>query len=480
VSALISSIALCLLVSTASVASAQDHDARAHFRRGLEHFNEGNYDAALAEFERAYEIDPAHQVLYNIARVHAAQGNAVEATAGYERYLEEGGTQIAADRRREVERALEVQRARIGQLDVQVSVDGATIAVDGNDVATSPLEAPLEVTAGTVELEIRAANHEAVRRTLRVAGGAVERLVIELVEAVRPGILRIESAIPDVVVEIDGEAVGHTPFDSTVTLTVGQHRLVARRAGYRAFERTLQIDRGSEAEVTLEMERDEFAGESDVGRLALTLPDAPYQARIDGEAVSHGALGMLPVGRHRLELDIEDRLPYAEVIDIRGGETTDLSPSLEWTPSVREDLTDGASLRRWTGVGLTVGGVALAGAGLSLALWNSAEITETNRLIVENNVIVNMACRPPGIDPAVCRPAEARSLELNAQRDDQAVLEVVSWTVFGVGAASTVIGLFLWLTAPSEEQIDEDAHATIDLIPLEGGALLTTRMPLTL
>ncbi|MBW2464667.1 MAG: tetratricopeptide repeat protein, partial [Deltaproteobacteria bacterium] len=100
---LIPSLAACLVLAMAafgvSAAAAQDatpnagrdanqdQDARAHFRRAIERFNEENYDAALAEFQRAYAIDPANAILYNIARVYAGQGNAVEAARNYERYL---------------------------------------------------------------------------------------------------------------------------------------------------------------------------------------------------------------------------------------------------------------------------------------------------------------------------------------------------------------------------------------------------------
>lgn len=468
-------LALCLFTSGVLPASAQDHDARAHFRRGIEHFNDGNHDAALAEFQRAYAIAPAHQVLFNIARVYAAQGNAVEAAAAYQRYLEAGGSQIDAGRRAEVERALEVQQARIGRLDLEVSVDGATIAVDGSDVAVSPLEAPLEVTAGTVELEVRASGHEIVRRRLRVAGGVVERLVIDLVEGVTPGILRIESHVPDVLVEIDGEAVGRTPFDSTVTLQIGEHRLVARRRGYRTFERTLHIDRGAEAEVVLEMERDEFASDETTGEIVLSLPDAPYQVRIDGEPAGVSALAAVPEGRHRLELDVSERLPYSEVIDVRGGERTELAPQLEWTPAARHDRQSGASFRRWLGIGLTIGGVLLGAAGLSLYLWNKSEIDETNlQLIVAQEMVVRTC---PG-QPDMCMMWNARGLELNSERDGQSVVEGVSLTMAIAGGVSTVVGVLLWATAPSEEAIDEAAHAEFDIVPVEGGAVLSARLGL--
>jgi hypothetical protein len=470
-------LALCL-VAFVSAAAAQEHDARGHFRRGIEHYNEGSYDAALAEFQQAYEIAPAHQVLYNIARVHAALGNAVEAASAYQRYLDEGEHQLSAERRREVEQALEVQRARIGRLDVRVSVDGATIAVDGDDVATSPLREPLRVTAGEVELEVRAANHQSVRRRLRVAGGVVERIVIDLVEASTPGILRIHSAVPDVLVEVDGEAVGTTPFDSTVTLSVGSHRLTARRAGYRTFERTLTIDRGAEAEVHVDMVRDEFADDDEVGRLALALPHgASYTARIDGEPVGASAFASLPRGRHRLELEVDERLPFAETVEIEAGQATELRPDLEWTATARQERVDAASTRRAFGIGLSAGGLALVGGGLGVLLWNYSEISETNQAIDDWQIRWDTECvGREGTEP--CVALRTRGEGLNANRSDQTTVEVVSWIVAAAGGLSLIAGLYLWLTSPSDESIDDAASAKIDFVPLRGGGLFSARVPL--
>ena len=132
--------------ATPSTAAAEEDPrvrAAAHFDRGITFFNEERYDAALAELARAYELAPAHQTLYNLARVHAALGHAVEATRAYERYLQEAGEEIDARRRREAQAALDEQRARVGHLMVRVDVSGATIAVDGVDVATTPLNVPI-------------------------------------------------------------------------------------------------------------------------------------------------------------------------------------------------------------------------------------------------------------------------------------------------------------------------------------------------
>lgn len=80
--------------------------ARAHFDQGVAFAKTNAYEAALAEFERAYELVPHYGVLYNIAQAQLALGRTAQARASFERYLSEGGSAITAVRRAEVEAQL--------------------------------------------------------------------------------------------------------------------------------------------------------------------------------------------------------------------------------------------------------------------------------------------------------------------------------------------------------------------------------------
>ena len=43
--------------------------AREHFERGVDYYGEGDYRAALIEFQRAYSIQPTYRLLYNLGQV---------------------------------------------------------------------------------------------------------------------------------------------------------------------------------------------------------------------------------------------------------------------------------------------------------------------------------------------------------------------------------------------------------------------------
>lgn len=62
--------------------------ARALFESGVAHFNLGEYDAAVADFESGYRYRPEPLFLYNIAQAHRRANHREPALAYYRRYLQ--------------------------------------------------------------------------------------------------------------------------------------------------------------------------------------------------------------------------------------------------------------------------------------------------------------------------------------------------------------------------------------------------------
>jgi hypothetical protein len=450
-------------------AQAQPADVRTraaeHFDRGITFFEEQRFDAALAEFSRAHELMPAPATLYNLARVHAALGHAVEAARAYEQYLADGGDALPARRRREAERALVEQRARIGRLVVRADVDGARVALDGVDVATTPLASPLAVSAGSHTVEVRAPGRETVRRAVAVAGQEEVLVEVSLREEIVPrGTLRVSTSIPEVAIDVDGERVGHTPLPSTVPLRAGVHRVLASRPGYRTEARDVLIEDGAEAEVHFDLRRDPAAPSEHLGRVRLGLPPAPYLLRVDGEPMV-GLDLELPVGGHRIELEVTDRLPYQGSLHIASGRTVDITPPLGWTLEARRQRLDGASSQRSAGIALTVAGGVLALVGVPLAIWNEAEIARTDeRLLEVQRQYDALGCDGLG-EELRCEALRQEGAQLDRQQGDQNVLRAITVTTALTGLVLAGIGIPLWVSAPSEADIDRAARARLELGP---------------
>lgn len=468
--------ALALALASAcspSVAHAQDGGAAAeaneHFERGIALFNEGRFDAALAEFQRAYEVSPAYPVLYNVGRVWAELGRPVEAARAFESYLREGGEAIAAGRRLEVEALLSRELARIGRVGVEANVPGSIVSIDGIDVATTPLAAPIEVGAGRHTIGVRAPGYEGVTRALDVAGGVEERVAVELRPEVVPrGSLRITASVAGVRVRVDGVEVGRTPLDATVPVHAGDHDIVGVRAGYLDDARRVHVEDGAELTVHLRPEVDPAPGPADVGTLDLVLPDARLVVRVDGLERSTLAPLALPVGAHTLEVDAEDREGWRGEVEVPPGAVLTLAPPLSWTDRARHERLASAELGRTAGIVLATAGAALLLGGLALAAWNEVEIARTDaRILVLGDEFAAMGCPPRTVR---CDEIARELTTLAEGQGAQNALRGVSIVAAIAGAAMAGGGIVLVATAPSEASIDAAAHAELRL-GLEGVVL---------
>lgn len=161
---------------------AQLEEAQVRFHRGLQLYDEDNYQAALVEFRRAYELAPVFRVLYNIAQVQYQLQDYAGALRSFERYLRDGGDRIEPARRAQVEKDIETLRARVGSLSITTNEPGAEVYVDDVLVGRAPLGAPVLVSAGARRVTARLDGFVPMTRKVDVAGGDALSLRLELVE----------------------------------------------------------------------------------------------------------------------------------------------------------------------------------------------------------------------------------------------------------------------------------------------------------
>lgn len=171
------------LVSAPRLARADEDPkmlARRHFDRGMELARKGAYAEALAEFTRANEMSPHYAVLYNIGQACIALGRPVEALEALERYLSEGGAEIPAARRSQVENEIAKLGARTAEVEVEVDAPGAIVSIDGKEVGRVPLPGPVRVGIGTHRLRASLEGRPAVEQSITVAGQEKRRVTLSL------------------------------------------------------------------------------------------------------------------------------------------------------------------------------------------------------------------------------------------------------------------------------------------------------------
>jgi hypothetical protein len=146
-------------------------EARDRYKRGIRLYEEeGAVEAALIELQRAYDLAPRWQVLYNIGLVARSHRDYVTALRAFERYLADGGNQVPAARRAEVEKEMDAIRSYVAKVEVQVDVEGAAVSVDDLGIGKSPLAEAALVNAGRRKISATKDGQTATK-SVSVAGG---------------------------------------------------------------------------------------------------------------------------------------------------------------------------------------------------------------------------------------------------------------------------------------------------------------------
>jgi len=78
--------ALALVVISAYAPESVE-DAREHYRKALVHYDLRQFDRAIAEFQQAYAITGAPELLFNMAQAHRLRGDCKQALYFYRAYL---------------------------------------------------------------------------------------------------------------------------------------------------------------------------------------------------------------------------------------------------------------------------------------------------------------------------------------------------------------------------------------------------------
>jgi len=298
-------------------------EADARFTRGVELFNEGDYAAALAEFHWAYNIEPHYAVLYNIAVCYVKLGRYVDALTYYNRYLEDGGSNIPQTRLDQVKEEITYISSLMGHVMVKANLDGVVILVDGKESGKTPLAAPLFVPAGPHDIELAIAGWLPVKDEITIAGGASIEKSYTLQKDKRSSTVTIIATAPHAKVYVDGSEMGKSPW--TGDLAVGEHEVKVSAPGYRDAFRPIVVHPEEEREIEIEME---IAGTP--GKLSISSNTQGADVWLEQQAI--GTLPMksyeVPPGMYHVSVSKEGYKGWEGDISIKEGALTKLDLTL--------------------------------------------------------------------------------------------------------------------------------------------------------
>jgi hypothetical protein len=163
-------------------------EAIARFKRGLELYGDQDYAGARVEFRRAYELSPNYRVLFNIGQVCFQLNDYACALGSFEKYLAEGGEEIASERRAEVQRDIDKLQTRVGRLEIVTNVPDVDVSVDDVYIGRTPLEQSLIVSTGKRRIAASKPGRISVVKIVDVAGTDSLRIALDLPDANPPPI----------------------------------------------------------------------------------------------------------------------------------------------------------------------------------------------------------------------------------------------------------------------------------------------------
>jgi hypothetical protein len=432
--------------------AAAKAEAAKRFDRGLTLFDEGDNAGALAEFKQVYQTMPNPVVLYNIGLVYAAMGRPVDAVEALKQVASHQSLSPAQKER--AQSTLNDQQARIGRLTITTVPPGARISIDGVDVATTPLAAPLQVAAGSHVVGAVAAGYAQARREVVVAGNADASVNLELVRAdvQRDAKLIVRSRLRGAELFVDGKLAGKTPFASSLSVPAGAHTLELRRPGYVTAKQQIDLGEDATGEVAFDPVMDAGALDAEGVMFGLDVGHKNLELFVDEQHLGpYTGPVRLPRGPHRVRVEAAGFLPLEQDVMLEPGKLNTLNARLEPTPETRAAHDSNVRFHRTMGwVGIGAGALVAGGGGIWLGINSSAKADARDAVNAANAAEeANTGPCALTIDPNVCTDyLDTKQSDYdNAKQKD-----IIGYVGLGVGGALVVTGVVFLLTGEDADE----------------------------
>jgi PEGA domain-containing protein len=157
--------------------------ARAKLHEGASALDDGDYEAALARFQEAFQIVPSPKIQFDFGLAYAGLARHADA---FERFLAEAKDAPAANRA-EAERHVAELRRRVGTVVITCDTAGAEVKLDGRTLGKTPLAKKVYVGLGAHEIVVRAGARAPFLEDFTAAAGVEHRVVANLAAAPAAG-----------------------------------------------------------------------------------------------------------------------------------------------------------------------------------------------------------------------------------------------------------------------------------------------------
>lgn len=335
-------LAASLLAPAAFVATAfaQAPDAKASLADADKAAKAKDWTTAARSFDAANKAQPSDGALEGLANAYYQGGQLGEAYAAYQEWLDKYGAKAAAAKKKLAETRLQELAGKTGSVTITVNEPGATIAIDDKTVGSSPMLAPVRLTAKAHNIRVTKDGFGPFEQSSNVAAGTTTAVQATLTSTAAKGKVAVhEKAGKTVRVIVDGVDVGPAPWSGE--LDPGAHEIVVRGTGLIATPQNVTVERGKSQEL-------EFVAGSSTASVKIGTSDAKGRIYVDGALVGEGSfIGDLPSGTHKLKIVRDGYDPFEEDIVVKDKEplartvTLKLSAQITTGPVVETERLEG-------------------------------------------------------------------------------------------------------------------------------------------
>lgn len=162
-------------------------------------YEDGDYRGALLKLKSAHEVSTDPRLLWNMAACEKNLRHYAEVARLVELYLAEGGAVVNEQDRADAQELLKTVKEFVTDLTVDVNEAGATILVDEQPVAQSPMAVAARVDMGQHLVRVKKQGFVDFTVTQELPGGQAFKLSATLVAAKHEGHLRVVAGSSDVI-----------------------------------------------------------------------------------------------------------------------------------------------------------------------------------------------------------------------------------------------------------------------------------------
>ncbi len=248
-------VTLCIALCWTAVASAQPagdpHTQAAALKRGGDDaLARKEFVAALADYERSYEIEPNPALHYNRGRALEFLARYPEAVDALERFQAEAPADLKA-KVPDLDAHMVDLKSKVATVSITTNAAGARILLGGHEVGRAPLPRAIRINAGPTTLEVFAEGYVDYRKEVDLKGGEATPLDVALSSRDTASYLVVKSSVVAARVSIDGKVVGLVPAEAT--LTAGPHPIHLEHDGYSNADTQVVLRAGERREISIDL-----------------------------------------------------------------------------------------------------------------------------------------------------------------------------------------------------------------------------------